>query len=103
MAIHLSPLIGLVVPFGNLIAPLILWLIKRPESPVLDSEGKSALNFQISITIYAIVSLLLMLILVGFLTALATTILWFYGMVMAGIKTGNGEPVVYPLSIRFLK
>ena len=56
---------GFVFPLGNILAPLILWLIKRTDSPYLDRAGKEAINFQISYTIYAIVAGLLCFVLIG--------------------------------------
>lgn len=100
---HLCPLIGLVVPFGNLIAPLVLWLIKRPESTELDQVGKDVLNFQISISIYALISGVLTLVFIGLLLLIAVFILWLYGMIMAAVKASNGEPFRYPLTITLLR
>jgi hypothetical protein len=51
--IHASALLGVFLHFpGHLLPPLILWLIKRDESPELDTHGKEAVNFQISMLIY---------------------------------------------------
>src|SRR5688572_27353843 len=46
----LSKFIG--VPFGNLIVPVVLWIIGRGESVFIDDHGKESINFQISMTIY---------------------------------------------------
>jgi uncharacterized Tic20 family protein len=94
---------GFIFPFGNIIAPLILWLIKRSDSPLLDRSGKEALNFQISYTIYAAVAGLLCLVLVGFLVLPVVFILWVVFMVVAAVKTGNGEEYKYPMTIRLLQ
>jgi uncharacterized Tic20 family protein len=94
---------GFVFPFGNIIAPLILWLVKRAESPLLDRTGKEVVNFQISYTIYASVAGLLCFVLVGFLILPAIFILWVVFMVVAAVKTGNGEEYRYPLTIRLLQ
>ena len=94
---------GFLIPFGNIIAPLILWLVKRAESPLLDRTGKEVVNFQISYTIYAAVAGLLCFVLVGFLILPVIFILWVVFMVVAAIKTGNGEEYRYPLTIRLLQ
>ena len=49
MLTHLSPLAGYVIPFGNIIGPLVMWLIKRDQSPFLERVGREALNFQITV------------------------------------------------------
>ena len=68
MLCHLSTFAGMVgIPFGNILGPLIIWLIKKDEYPFVDDQGKEALNFQISMTVYLIVSVLLCFVLVGFI------------------------------------
>jgi len=94
---------GFVFPCGNIIAPLILWLVKRTDSPYLDRIGKEAINFQISYTIYAIVAGLLCFVLVGFLLFPILFIAWVVLMVVAAVKTGNGEEYKYPFTIRLLQ
>ncbi len=54
--IHLSGFVGLLFTFiGNIIAPLVLWLIFRSRSDMADFHGKKALNFQISISLYGLI------------------------------------------------
>ena len=94
---------GFVLPFGNIIAPLVLWLIKRTESPLLDRTGKEVLNFQISYTIYAAIAGVLCFVLIGLLILPVIFILWIVFMVIAAVKTGNGEDYRYPATIRLLQ
>ena len=61
IACHLSSLvwipltmIGLAIPFTNMIAPALIWSFKKNESELIDIHGKESLNFQISMTIYAL-------------------------------------------------
>lgn len=91
-----------VFPFGNIIAPLILWLIKRPESPYLDRVGKEVLNFQISYSIYAAAAGALCFVLVGLLILPILFTVWVVLMVVAAVKTSNGEEYKYPMTIRLL-
>ena len=62
---HLSALSGYVIPFGNLIAPIIIWSMKKDEFPMVDAHGKEVINFQISMTIWMIISGVLIFLLVG--------------------------------------
>src|SRR5215203_3702453 len=67
---HLSSLVGLLgVPFGNIIGPLVIWLVKRDASPGVDAHGKESLNFHISWTIYGLVlaaiAAILMIVVIG--------------------------------------
>jgi hypothetical protein len=100
---HVSALAGFVIPFGNVIGPLIIWLIKKQELPSVDAHGKESLNFQLSVVIYMLVSLVLMLVLIGFFLMIAVAIGAIILVVIASIKAGNGELYRYPLSIRFIK
>ena len=94
---------GFVFPLGNILAPLILWLIKRTDSPYLDRAGKEAINFQISYTIYAIVAGLLCFVLIGLLLFPVLFVAWVVLMVVAAVKTSNGEEYKYPFTIRLLQ
>ena len=53
--IHLSTFSRFIIPFGNLIGPLILWIANKEKSEFIDAHGKQALNFQMSILLYAII------------------------------------------------
>lgn len=104
MLCHLTALSGYIgVPFGNILGPLIIWLIKKDEMPVIDTQGKESLNFQISITIYALVSGLLCVILIGFLLLAILIIAQIVLTIIASLKANNGEFYHYPLTIRFIK
>src|SRR5712671_6584317 len=68
---HLSSLVALIgVPFGNVLGPLIVWLIKRDASPGVDAHGKEAVNFHLSWTLYWLVSTTVVGILCIFLIGL---------------------------------
>lgn len=50
--IHLSGLtIVLGIPFVNIIAPAILWLLKKEQHPFLAKQGKEVVNFQITFSL----------------------------------------------------
>jgi uncharacterized Tic20 family protein len=104
MLCHLAALAGFVgVPFGNIIGPLIIWLIKRQEIPFVDEQGKESLNFQISLTIYSIVAALLIFVVVGIFLLFAIIIFGLIMVIIASVKTNNGESYRYPLTIRIIK
>ena len=65
MLCHFSTYIGFIFPFGNIIVPLIIWLSKREDLPLVEDQGREVLNFQISMTIYFIISGILCIILIG--------------------------------------
>ena len=104
MFTHLSALSGWIgVPFGHIVGPLILWLIKKDQSPVLDAHGREALNFQISSVIYGIIAAILLIVLVGFVLVPIVVVGNIVLTIVGAIKANNGELYRYPLTIRFLK
>ncbi len=106
MFCHLAGLAGFVVPviLSGIIAPLIIWQIKKDDSPFIDEHGKEALNFQISIGIYALVSLLLIPVFcIGAFLLTAVGIFNLVFLLIAAIKANNGFHYSYPLCIRFIK
>ena len=103
MLAHLSALAGFVIPFGNLIGPLVVWLLKKEQSNWVDIQGKESLNFQLSVTIYAIASGILIVLLVGILLLIAVGVFALVMVVIASVKVNTGEDFKYPLCIRFIK
>lgn len=104
MICHLSALAGFLIPFGNIAGPLIVWLIKRAEMPLVDVHGKEALNFQITVSIAIAVCIPLVFVLIGIplmvIVGLAALIL----TIMAAVKVSNGElEYRYPFALRLLK
>jgi uncharacterized protein len=100
---HASALLGLFFHFfGHLLGPLLVWLIKRDLSPVIDANGKESLNFQLSMLIYDIVAGILCIVLIGIPILIALWILNTVLVIIASVKTSNGEFYRYPLTIRFL-
>jgi uncharacterized Tic20 family protein len=102
MLSHLAALAGFVIPFGNIVGPLVVWLIKKDQMPFVDDQGKESLNFQISVTIYMIVSLVLVFVLIGILLLIAVVIFSLVMLIVAAVKANSGEAYRYPLCIRFL-
>ncbi len=110
MLCHLSGLTGYVANgLGSIIAPLILWLVKKDEMPAVDLHGKEALNFNISIGIYGLALGVLTVSTFGlavFLTVplmFALVLFHVVCVVLATIKAKNGEEYRYPLSLRLVK
>ncbi|MFD1163439.1 DUF4870 domain-containing protein [Hwangdonia seohaensis] len=53
--IHLSTFSRFIIPFGNFIGPIVLWSVNKAKSEFIDAHGKQAINFQMSILLYAII------------------------------------------------
>lgn len=100
---HLGGLAGLVVPgVGQVLAPLVLWLLRRDRSAFVDHHGREALNFQISMTLYAVVAAALVWLLIGFVLILAVLVVQFVFMVIASVAASHGELYRYPLTLRLV-
>jgi uncharacterized Tic20 family protein len=118
VACHLSALLGFFMPFGNIVGPLVVWLLRKNESPAIDREGKDSLNFQISMTVYIVASYLLFFagffgfvvhavlpfagFFSGFLLAIGFGVFDLIQVIIAAIKTSNVETYRYPITIRFV-
>jgi len=111
MLCHLSALIVLLgIPFGNILGPIIVWLFKKNEFPLVDGQGRESMNFQISMSIYALVALALAISLTPVLIGIV-----FYpvaGIIVAAdiiitliatIRASDNIPYRYPLSLRIIK
>jgi len=102
MLCHLSTFAGLLVPFAHIIAPLVIWLIQREKLPLVDDQGKEAVNFQISMTIYYIVTALSIFVMIGCVLLPAALIFDLVVTIIAAVKANQGEAYRYPLCIRFI-
>ena len=101
--VNASVFLGLIFPFGNLIAPFVIWQLKKEEFPLVDDQGKSVLNFQLTVLIAAIICGFLMFAAVGFILL---PLLSLYALVMtiiAIIKVNDGENYRFPYSFTFIK
>ena len=103
VACHLSALAGFVVPaLGHIGGPLIVWLVKRGDSSEIDAHGKESLNFQISMLIYSVVAGILCLILIGFALLAILHVLNVVLVIIAAIRTSDGQMYRYPLTLRLI-
>ena len=100
---HASALLGVFFHFlGHLLGPLIVWLIKRGDSPEIDAHGKESLNFQISMLIYDAIAGILCIVLIGIPLLIALWVLNTVLVIVASIKAGEGTLYRYPFTIRFI-
>ena len=129
--IHISAFAGFVFPFGHIITPLIAWQTLKDRSPFLDKQGKEAVNFNLSYTLYSFILTLALIPLAigtfftnfnnldtfnfnlnmpnmfGFIGIGAVSgILYVAGIalvIIAAIKAKEGENYNYPFTIKFIK
>jgi uncharacterized Tic20 family protein len=105
MICHLAGLAGFAIPIivSNMIAPFVIWQIKKEDDPFIDENGKEALNFQISISIYELVCIPLIFACVGIPLLAAVIIFDLVCIIIAAVKSNNGEYYRYPFTIRLIK
>ena len=100
---HLSQLITLVIGFGSLILPLIIWSVNKDKVYQMDEHGKNIINFQLSILIYSIICIPLILLLgLGLFGLIILGIISVVFPIINAIKASNGENPKYPLSLNFI-
>ncbi|MBM4204439.1 MAG: DUF4870 domain-containing protein [Gammaproteobacteria bacterium] len=102
MFTHLSALSGFIIPFGNLIGPFLVWQIKKNTMPFVEDQGKEALNFQITVTIAAIIAWVLMFLLIGFVLLPLVGLAALVFIILAGLKANSGEAYRYPFALRLI-
>jgi uncharacterized Tic20 family protein len=108
---HLSALVGL-LGIPSVVGPLIVWLLKRESHPFVDDQGKEAVNFNISVLIYALGVFFIGFIFtvvtlgLGFLLLLplmlAVIVAWAVFVIIAAVRSSKGEAYRYPLTIRMV-
>lgn len=104
MLCHLLSFVGLLgIPLGNILGPLVLWLIKKDEDPLVNATGKEVLNFQISASIYAIVCMLLAVVVIGFVLLPILLIAVVIYTIIGAMKANEGQLYRYPFTIRLIK
>ena len=109
MLCHLSTLAGLVVPFGNLLGPLLVWQIKKHEYPSVEAHGKAALNFQLTVLIAlvagAALAFVLSFVCIGYLLFPVVAAIGLCGLIfaiIAGVKANDGQDYQYPYSLKLI-
>jgi uncharacterized Tic20 family protein len=103
MFAHLSSLAGFIIPFGNFVGPLVVWLMKKDTMPFVDDQGKESMNFQITVLIAAIIAGATICIGIGFILLPLVGIAAAIMSILAGIKANEGVAYRYPFTLRLIK
>jgi uncharacterized Tic20 family protein len=99
---HAGGFAGLAVPFGNVVAPLVVWLVKRDESRFVDENGIRALNFQLTWSVILLVTALSVLVGVGLVLFPLAMLAWLILTVVGTVRATDDEVYDYPLTIGFV-
>lgn len=103
LILHLSVLSGLIVPMAGLIVPVVIFILKKDQIPGLVPHGHVVFNWLISVLIYAVISMVLLLIGIGALLLAVLAILSLVFPIIGAVKASEGKVWPYPLSIKFFK
>jgi len=96
----LAHLLGIILGF---IGPLIIWLIKKDQSPFVDDQGKEALNFQIVLLLGLIIGGATSCIFIGLVIVPAVIIFGIVFSIIAALKAKDGIAYRYPFNLRLIK
>lgn len=116
LLLHLSALAGLIIGFF-FVGPLVMWLVKKDQSAFVDRHGRAAMDFHLSMLIYAVgggllIGLitiftlgigLILLLPVIILVAIAYGVVLIVFPILAGVKANHGLEYDYPMSFRMLR
>jgi len=97
MLSHLSALLGV-----GIVLPLVVYLAMRKESEYVATNAREALNFHISVLIYAVCCIPLVFILVGVPLLLVLGLGSLVLAIIATIKASDGQCYRYPLTLRLV-
>ena len=103
MVAHLAALAFFILPFGNILGPLVVWLAKRDHSAFVALHAKEALNFNITFLIGALVCGVLLVFSIGILFGAVLFVFWLVMTIIAALKANEGVAYRYPFTVRFVK
>jgi uncharacterized Tic20 family protein len=89
--------------FTSFVGPLIIWLVKKDQSPFVDDQGREALNFQITLIIGYLISAIATVICIGPILAIALSVVAIIFGIMGAVAANKGEAYRYPFNIRLIK
>lgn len=103
MIIHMAALVGVLLPLGLVLGPMLVWMLKKHDGEYFNVQGKKAVNFQLTILIAAFVFALLgMVIRPLFSLAFMAGIAGIVFAIIAGIQVKRGNNYNYPFSLKIL-
>ena len=99
---HISTFSSMLLPLGNFIGPIVVWQLKKDESEFVADQAKEALNFQISLVIYFLISFVLCFVVIGFFLLIGLVLFSLIFVIVAGVKANEGEYYRYPMCLRMV-
>lgn len=103
MVAHLLGLSGYVVPMGNVLGPLVLWLARKDDSAFVADQARESLNFQITMLIAALVSAALLCVVIGIFLLAAVVVIDVVFVIIAAMRANEGVLYRYPWTLRLVR
>jgi hypothetical protein len=104
MIAHLAAFAAFPLPvIGQVVGPLVVWLVRRDRSAFVADQAKEALNFNITMTLAGVVAIFLAFVLVGFLVGLVVFFYWLVMTIVAAVKASEGVAFRYPFALRLVR
>jgi uncharacterized Tic20 family protein len=88
--------------FFSIFPGLIVWLLKKDESPYISEQAREALNFQITLLIAYLIAGVLVFVLIGFLLFFLVWLANIVFSILAAVAASKGENYRYPISLRLI-
>lgn len=102
MLCHLSALLGYIFPFGHVLGPLVVWMLRRDQIPGVEKAGRESLNFQLTVTVMGLIGVMLSVVFVGLVLLFLLVVFHFCMTLYASVRTQKGKEFTYPLTIRII-
>lgn len=107
---HYSALFGLIIPYANILGPLIVWLTNKNKSSLIDDQGRESLNFQLTaslgMTVLIAIGFIMHFLFLGGVASLAIFIVNVLIQLLAlagGMRASAGRRWRYPFKLRFIQ
>ena len=97
---HLSQLTGYLIPFANVVLPVLMWAMNKDDSEEIDKHGKVILNWLVTVLIASAVCFVLTFILIGALGFIVLGLVNLAFIIIGAVKANQGELWPYPFSIK---
>ncbi len=99
---HLGTLAGYVIPLGNIIVPLVIYVSKKDESEFVREHARESLNFQLTLTLLVVIAVITVVLMVGILFLIILPVINLIFVILAALAIDRGEFYRYPIAIKFV-
>lgn len=100
--LHISGLALLGLSFVGIVLPIVLWMVKRGDSPFVDDHGREVINFQLSIQLYLVICGIAACTMIPIPVIVILPLIGVINLIRGAVAAGKGEYFRYPITIRFL-